>query len=297
MIFTQLYPYEGILYHSITHNFYNSILKLCLEYNQVIQLNNTTINSNSVWFGCVIGILIIALIIFVLIYLYQRKQFKKILEIDGINDFLKEQELQAAYKLISIQDKETSKIFSDIHDSLGSMLVALNMYAESLTKSNKENLKEISTKISDASNQAGEIVRKISDALDQELIKQFALEQALINLMSAVEGQRGIKVRFELQLDNAIPNELAFHVYHMIQELVKNSLSHSKCTQINLDVQSNSEVTIIYEDNGIGFDQSIDFPGDGLKNLELQIEKLNGELKIDSKSERGSTFIIELPTK
>lgn len=256
------------------------------------------VNNDSILYAIICGILLLGLVVTFLMYLYQRKQFKRILEVKGIDSLLRQEELNSAHNVLLAQDKEIDGVFSEIHDTLGSILVAINMYAESLLiKSKPDQLKGISEKISESSKQANELVRKISIALDCGLIKHFALETGLKNLADAVTTSMGIRVELEVQISSKICNELAFNVYRIIQELFSNSLKHAKCSQIDLEVQSNKGFTIIYEDNGVGFNQKIECYGMGLKNIEKQVEKLNGEFKIDSMPTRGSTFIIELPTK
>ncbi|MEP1094509.1 MAG: ATP-binding protein [Cyclobacteriaceae bacterium] len=255
-------------------------------------------NSNSILDAILLGILILGLLITSLMYLYQRKQFKRILEINRIDTLLLKEELNSAHNLLMAQDKEINGVFSEVHNTLGSILVALNMYADSLiTRSKPDQLKVISEKISDSSRQANDMVRKISIALDCGLIKHFALEIGLKNLAEAVQKSMGIQVKLEIQISDEVYNELACDVYRIVQELFSNSLKYSKCSKVDLDVQSNRGITIIYEDNGVGFDQKIEHPGNGLRNIEKQVEKLNGEFKIDSMPKRGSTFIIELPVK
>lgn len=261
-------------------------------------MRNDLANSESILNAILLGTLILGLLITSLMYLYQRKQFKRILKINSVDTLLKQEELNSTHNLLVAQDKEINGVFSEIHDTLGSILVALNMYADSLIiRSKPDQLKSISKKISDSSKQANEMVRKISIALDCGLIKHFALEIGLKNLSDAVKVSMGIQVKLEVQISDKICNELAFHVYRIVQELFSNSLKHSKCSKIDLDVQSNRGITIIYEDDGVGFDQKIEHDGNGLRNIEKQVEKLNGEFKIDSIPARGSTFIIELPTK
>ena len=231
------------------------------------------------------------------IYLYQRKLIKRKLENQEILDLLQQQEMKTTYALLEGQDKERKRIASELHDNLGSILVTLNMYADSLTsKSKPEQVLDIANRISDTSKKANEEVRKISHSLDSGLLKHFGLKTAITQLMEAIELSKKIKVQLNIQLEEDLSNELGLQVYRMIQELVNNSLKHSNCAKINLDIQVNGEITIIYEDNGVGFDLKKVERGMGLNNIQQRVEKLSGELKIDSLPNRGSTFIIELPT-
>ncbi|MEP5611111.1 MAG: sensor histidine kinase [Cyclobacteriaceae bacterium] len=230
--------------------------------------------------------------------LNQRRKRVRAESSQQVKDLLQQQEMKTTYALLEGQDKERKRIASELHDNLGSILVTLNMYADSLTsKSKPEQVLDIAKRISDTSNKANEEVRKISHSLDSGLLNHFGLKAAISQLMEAIELSKKIKIQFNIELEKDLSNELGLQVYRMIQELVNNSLKHSHCSKINLDIQINGEITIIYEDDGIGFDLKKVERGMGLNNIQQRVEKLSGELKIDSTPERGSTFIIEFPTK
>jgi signal transduction histidine kinase len=84
-------------------------------------------------------------------------------------------------------------------------------------------------------------------------------------------------------------------IYRILQELLKNAINHSKCTLIEIAINNyEQEMTIVFEDNGIGFDFNENKFGIGLKNIQSRINKNNGSLTIDSKLGRGSAFYISL---
>ena len=85
----------------------------------------------------------------------------------------------------------------------------------------------------------------------------------------------------------------------MIQELCTNIIKHSKAHEVNiyLTQHKNSEINIIVEDNGIGFDfKNIElYKGIGLKNIEKKVEQMGGTFSIDSHPGKGTTIIIDAP--
>lgn len=238
-----------------------------------------------------------AIVLFV--YLYQRKLIKRKLENQEIKDLLQQQEMKTAYALLEGQDKERKRIASELHDNLGSILVTLNMYADSLQgKSEKKEMLEIANRISKTSSHANEEVRKISHSLDSGLLKHFGLETAINQLVEAVQMSKKIKIEVELQLEEPFSNETGLEIYRIIQELINNSLKHANSSKIRLELnQIAKDISLIYEDNGKGFIPNEMRTGMGLSNIEKRTEKLGGDLKIDSTPGRGSTFIIEIPNE
>ena len=88
-------------------------------------------------------------------------------------------------------------------------------------------------------------------------------------------------------------------VFRVLQEIVNNILKHSKATIVTIQIIKDiEELTIIVEDNGVGFDvNTAKSDGIGLKNLQSRIEYLHGTVNIDSHLQKGTTIIIELPIK
>lgn len=216
-----------------------------------------------------------------------------------IHDLLQEQEMKTAYALLDGQDSERKRIAAELHDSLGNIMATLNMYAHALslnTAGEKVEINAMATKIGEMSKNAGEEVRKISHRLDAGLLKHFGLETALSQLMEAIESTNQIQVTMTLQFDNVFTNELGLQIYRIIQELVTNALRHAACTQIHLEMeQINEDISIIFEDNGRGFDPKDLKMGIGLNNIQHRVDRLGGEFKIDSSLAKGSAFILEIP--
>jgi len=62
-------------------------------------------------------------------------------------------------------------------------------------------------------------------------------------------------------------------------------------------IRHDTELNIMIEDNGVGFDtnQLDNFEGIGLKGIQTRIEFLNGSVHFDSSIGRGTTVIIDIP--
>lgn len=238
-------------------------------------------------------LLILASIATYLFFNQRRKRLKAASD-KQIQDILQEQEMKATYALLEGQDKERKRIAAELHDNLGSILVTLNMYADTLQSKDPKEAKPLAKKISEVAQLANEETRKISHSLDSGLLKHFGLEAAIRQLTEAVSTARTIQFKLALHIEK-ISSESGLEIYRIIQELVNNTLKHSQCTKVHLEVsQVDQSFSIIYEDNGIGFNRSEIVAGMGLKNIENRVNKLDGELTIDSVPGKGSTFIIEI---
>lgn len=230
-------------------------------------------------------------------FLAQRRKYIKAASDKQIEDLLQRQEIQATYALLEGQDKERKRIAIELHDNLGSILTSLNMFSDALqARIDPKEIKNIANRISETSSMANEEIRKISHSLDSGLLKHFGLKAAIKQLTEAVESAKKIKFDLELQINDDISNEKGLEVYRIIQELVNNAMKHAQCSKIHLEVnQIDNHLSIIFEDNGVGFDTNRVGRGMGLNNIYKRTQKLDGEFTIESEPDKGSTFIIELP--
>ncbi|WPO37151.1 sensor histidine kinase [Flammeovirgaceae bacterium SG7u.111] len=296
------YEMEG---HDLYHQDYqDQILELETKYKtseieKDIAVKQAEIEKNqkqiAILIVVIIAIIIIATIGFLLVR--QKRLVMKANAEKAIQDLLQQQEIKTAYALLEGQDLERKRIASELHDNLGSILTSLNMFSDALrSKTEPEKIKEIASKISETSQIANQEVRAISHSLDAGLLNHFGLKTAIQHLMEAIQASKSIAIELELQIESLLENETALEVYRIIQELVNNTLKHANCSKIRVDISHvEKEMSIIFYDNGVGFDLSKVERGMGLSNIENRVLKLGGELSIESEVGKGSTFIIELP--
>ncbi len=222
---------------------------------------------------------------------------KKELSNQRIINIIHGQEIKTTHKLLKRQYKVGKQIASEIQDNIGTILTTLGMYTDSLlTKEKTTELRDIAERINNASIKAGNEVRKIAQRLDSDLLKCFDLGIAIQELMEAIGISDQMSIKSEVEISENVSIEAGLEIYLIIQELVNNSLKHSGCNSIRLEISEiDHELSIIYEDNGKGFDiNQISF-GMGLNNIEKRVDKLDGDIKIDSSPDKGSTFILEIP--
>ncbi len=244
------------------------------------------------------SMLLLTVAIVMFIYLYQRKLIKKQLEFQKIEDLLKQQELKSAYAMLAGQEKAHKRIAEELHDNLGSILVTLNMFSDSLQKkTDPEDQKKLAEKISEVARIANEATRKISHSLHSGVLKHFGLATAIQELVDAVNESNNIKVTSHVQLDQKLDSEVSLNLYRILQELTNNTLKHAHASKINIELtQVKDHLNLIFEDNGVGFNTTpgVRENGLGMKNLESRVERIGGQLTIDSQKNKGTTTIIEL---
>jgi len=249
-------------------------------------------------FGTV-GMLSLTTAITIFIYLYQRKLIKRKIQYQQMENLLKREELRSTYSLLEGQDEERQRIAEELHNNLGSILVTLNMFADTLVRSNREEeMHSLAQRISDFAQKASEETRAISHKLDTTSIRYFGLQSAILNLIEAINNTGVVHIETQIQLEGEVNNLTSFNLYRIIQELINNTFKHAKASKIQIHItQVNKEyISFIYEDNGVGFsaDESM-MKGLGMRNMVLRVEKLKGQISFGKKSDKGSSVSIEIP--
>lgn len=247
---------------------------------------------NSIIIGASIFILVL-LILIIFNYRQKQKLARQKIELSNrkIDVILTEQEVKTKDAAIKGQEEERQRISRDLHDQLGGLLatIKLNFQAPDAPPINSETLKLI--------DQASSEVRRISHDLASGTISKFGLIPAIDDLCSALNNSGQIAVEFvHFGLNNRLPQKIELQIYRVIQELTSNVLKHAKATEISINLTSfEKELSIVFEDNGIGMKDNIKSAGIGLKNINQRVDQINGQITFDSFPGRGTTVNISLP--
>jgi signal transduction histidine kinase len=87
-------------------------------------------------------------------------------------------------------------------------------------------------------------------------------------------------------------------LYRSVLEIINNTVCHANATEIDIQIiQNNKDLTIMIEDNGIGFDteEKLNGKGMGLKSTASRIDNLNGQFFIDSAKGMGTIVTMIIP--
>ncbi len=231
-------------------------------------------------------------------FIFQRKLYHKQEEFREIEKLLKKEELKSAYALIEGREAERKQIAEDLHDNLGSLLSTLRIYADTLlSQTNQLEKERLINKICQMTEMASQETRRISHTLDSGTLRYGGLTVAVEQLAEAISDSRKLDVETFMDVSQPIHSELNLNIYRVIQELFANTLKHAAASKVRLEItQIPSEyISIIFEDNGKGFDMRTAKKGIGLQHIYSRVERFQGQVTVDSRENIGTTFIIELP--
>ncbi|PKB41952.1 signal transduction histidine kinase [Cellulophaga sp. RHA19] len=251
-----------------------------------------------------IGFLVILIPVIALLYTYYQKiqaqseLAKKNEEINNqkVTTLKQEQELKLIKASIEGQDEERKRIAQELHDSIGGNLAGIKLQLASV-KEKTETLNTITGQL----DETYQLVRDISHTLIPKKFRQDDFTQLIKEYTKSITNTGELNVEFYPHPEekiNTINEMVKMELFKIIQELMTNTLKHAKAS--NTDIHLNyfeDSITLLFEDNGKGFNKENNGDGIGFTNIKSRIEKLNGTLHIDSAVNRGTVISIEIPIK
>ena len=189
-------------------------------------------------------------------------------------------------------EEERGRIARDLHDSVGTDFSAIKMIVtQLLTKHSEPKTTEVETQFQSTIQD----IKNIIYGLSPPGLERYGLFSALKNYVDKLNGTIPIKIEISTFGVEIKDSKLSMTIFRIIQELIANSLKHSKAESITLHINSFKDLlNIVYEDNGIGFSFDDNRKGLGLYNIESRIHAINGQLKFAS-GVFGVSYAIDIP--
>lgn len=230
----------------------------------------------------------------------KRKQLlaeqEKALEKQKVSTLLKDQEINSINAMIEGQEKERQRIANDLHDDLGGLMATIKLQFNTLQEQQTPDLFDKTNNLLD---QAYNKIRSIAHAKNSGVIAKQGLLKAVKNMAHNVSSASVIDIEVtDFGLESRLENSLELSIFRIIQELTTNIIKHAEATHATISLTNHeNSLNIMIEDNGKGFNANkvVRNNGMGLHSIEKRVEHLEGELKIESQINQGTTIIIDIP--
>jgi len=141
-------------------------------------------------------------------------------------------------------------------------------------------------------------VRNISHELGPASLKTGGLKDAIFDMCSEMQSIFHLKVNHICKVEKRFDATFELKVYRIIQDLKNNIIAHARATESDIQIlQSDNNLSITVEDNGIGFDINDlkKSKGIGIRNIEAKVQNLNGVVEFNSQVGEGTCALIEIP--
>lgn len=149
-----------------------------------------------------------------------------------------ENELNSARRYIEGLEEECKYFAKELHDGIANDLLGLQMKIE--TSASKGNEQELASLVSKLRNN----VRNISHELMPPEFEHLSLDQILDRYAAKLTENTGIEVSYHPTENNAsrhLPNETAYELYRIVQELTMNIVKHASASHIVISLRADNE--------------------------------------------------------
>lgn len=249
-----------------------------------------------------IGFLIILIPIIALLFTYYQKiqaqtelsKKQEEINVQKVAALEQEQELNLIKAAIEGQDEERKRIAQELHDSIGGNLAGIKLQISSLTKGAEE-LKPINKQI----DETYQLVRDISHTLIPKKFKQNAFTGLIRGYIKSITNTGELEIGFHPHPEeaiNTIADTIQMELFKIIQELMTNTIKHANASTVDIHLSMiDNELSLLFEDNGDGFETVDTKEGIGFENMRSRVNSIQGNLHVDSVKQRGTVVSIEIP--
>ncbi|MCW4468322.1 ATP-binding protein [Flavobacterium sp. MFBS3-15] len=254
----------------------------------------------------IIGISLIVLFfiaaIFMIYYLNSRnKELLLIQEQQKANEEIYQLMFEQQSNIETARSEEKNRIAMELHDGILNNIYAVRLNLEFINKKSddesvlkrKEYIKELQSVESE--------IRAVSHDLSRNDI--FSKGQdfgAMLHYMITSQKNNfntGFDAHIDTQIDwETISNTNKINIYRIVQEALQNINKYSQARYAGVEImEKDNKLSILVNDDGIGFEPEKVKGGIGLRNLRKRAEALKGILNIRSNPGKGSSIEVVFP--
>jgi signal transduction histidine kinase len=217
---------------------------------------------------------------------YQKKLLRNNAEVEKMKS---KHQLDLFQRSIDAMEDERRRVSRDLHDEIGAALSMLRLQVGQINCGDEQNTEVIEKQISGSKqliDSTIENVRRISNDMLPNGLDEFGLKYAIESLCDKIEDASPLMINLDTKNLERLENRLELTLYRILQGFLNNTIKHAK---VNISfVPDNQRLTLIYQDNGQGFDlEKIKQNGLGLKNIENRVNMIHGELTYNTTVENG----------
>ena len=212
---------------------------------------------------------------------------------------------QLAHVTSELKVSERTRLAVELHDALSQTLTGISMqidtaagFAEGKMPAVSKCLRLASRTIDACRTELKNTLWDLRSAALDEPSMDTAIRKTLCQNLAGID----LSVRFNVARE-AFSDNTAHAILKIIRELATNALRHGKASSLKIaGTIDDGKLLFSVRDNGCGFDPDL-APGIaqghfGLQGIAERLERLNGEMKIESSSGKGAkvTMILPIPS-
>jgi PAS domain S-box-containing protein len=209
---------------------------------------------------------------------------------------------ELAAHLETVRESERTHMAREIHDELGQQLTGLKMDISWINKKVKSDDIAVQVKMNDTLELIDKTVitvRRIATQLRPSILDDLGLISAMDWQSEEFQKRSEISSIFTSNVTHvSVSPDMATGIFRIYQECLTNVSRHSRATEVvsSLNIE-NDTLTLIIEDNGIGFKEAdiINKKTLGLLGMKERVALIKGTYQINGNNGNGTSVIISVP--
>ena len=243
-----------------------------------------------------IAILLLLIGLIAVLFITNRQKLKQQSEVANIR-LAYEQELRQVSAEVSEHMME--RFAQELHDNIGHILTTMRLQIEN-RKLDVPTLEPAFRPIEMSLDDATKQLKLLSRSLNTDYVNNIGLKAAIEIEVEKLRQLRRIEVQyaagngsFELDMNQELM------VFRIFQEMLHNTMKHSKAQNVAITVQPGELVLLKVHDDGKGFDMGEtmqSFRSSGLGNMKKRAQLAGLECTIETSPGAGCTYTISRQT-
>ncbi len=238
------------------------------------------------------GLLIILCLALLATYLqHSRAELKK----------SRDTQVQLSGHLIDAQEKERSRLASELHDDFSQRLAVLAFGLQNAAETPPDSpdaLKQTLDDFRQSVCELGDDLHSLSHRLHSSTLDTLGLVTGLKSLCREFGAKQGIEVDFTSEdIPRSVRPEVALCLFRIVQEGLQNLKKHSGTKRAQLSLRHMGDrLFLSLCDEGMGFDTNrMEKPGLGILSMQGRARLLGGDFEIHSKPGEGTRIETWVP--
>jgi two-component system, NarL family, sensor histidine kinase LiaS len=195
--------------------------------------------------------------------------------------------------------EERNRMAQELHDNAKQKAFAALAQLGAAKKLSNHNGDNAAEHLDEAENLVSEVIRDLTFFIHEaypDSLMETGLAVALREDAMAWQNRSGIRLNISVAGERRLPPASEEALYRIVQEGLSNIARHSGATQANIDLAfEEHEIVIQIADNGAGFDRARIAEGLGLRLIHERLDRLGGQVEIQSGNGHGTLLTIRAP--
>ncbi len=215
-----------------------------------------------------------------------------------------QRELAVAERQAGIMD-ERQRLAGEIHDTVAQGLISIITHLEAADAGSDTNTVDVKQHIDEARKTARSSLteaRRFIRGMRPEALEKQPFELAVKQMVDDWSASNRVPATWRVTgIRMLLSSEQEIVLLRVIQEALTNITKHAQAQRVNITLSYLVNTLIVdIQDDGCGFDLAampinpIEHAGYGLRNMRERLESMQGQLTIESASNKGTTVVAEI---